>query len=85
MIELFLESPMELQVIILSCLTIGIIQFIKDEKEKNRQKYESEKSAEAKAAKTSEKLKNFVTEFIEKNKRPPSIMEVANQTKSSTK
>ena len=45
----------------------------------------SEKSAEAKAAKTSEKLKNFVTEFIEKNKRPPSIMEVANQTKSSTK
>ena len=45
----------------------------------------SEKSAEAKAAKTSEKLKNFVTEFIEKNKRPPTIMEVADQTKSSTK
>ena len=44
MIEIFLEAPMELQVIILSCLTIGIIQFIKDEKEKTRQKYESEKS-----------------------------------------
>ena len=47
MIELFLESPMELQVIILSCLTIGIIQFIKDEKEKTRQKQESEKSIKA--------------------------------------
>ena len=46
MIEIFLESPMELQVIILSCLTIGIIQFIKDEKEKTRQKHESEKSFE---------------------------------------
>ena len=44
----------------------------------------SEKSAEAKAAKTSQKLKNFVTEFIEKNKRPPTIMEVADGTKSST-
>ena len=28
---------MELQVIILSCITMGVIQFIKDEKEKNRQ------------------------------------------------
>ena len=54
MIELFLESPMELQVIILSCLTIGIIQFIKDEKEKNRQKYESKKSAEARTSKQSQ-------------------------------
>ena len=45
----------------------------------------SEKSVEAKATKTSEKLKNFVTKFIEKNKRPPTIMEVADQTKSSTK
>ena len=34
MIELFLEIPMELQVIILSCITMGVIQFIKDEKEK---------------------------------------------------
>ena len=47
MIEIFLEAPMELQVIVLSCLTIGIIQFIKDEKEKNRQEYESKKSIEA--------------------------------------
>ena len=54
MIELFLESPMELQVIILSCLTIGIIQFIKDEKEKNRQKYESKKSIEARTSKQSQ-------------------------------
>ena len=53
MIEIFLESPIELQVIILSCLTIGIIQFIKDEKEKNRQKYESKKSAEARTRKQS--------------------------------
>ena len=45
----------------------------------------SEKSAEAKAVKTSEKLKNFVKEFTEKNKRPPTIMEVANQTNSATK
>ncbi|BCU95352.1 MAG: hypothetical protein CM15mV8_1960 [Caudoviricetes sp.] len=34
MIEFFLEIPMELQVIILSCITMGVIQFIKDEKEK---------------------------------------------------
>ena len=46
MIEIFLEAPMELQVIVLSCLTIGIIQFIKDEKEKNRQEYESKKSVD---------------------------------------
>ncbi len=45
----------------------------------------SEKGAKAKAVKTSEKLKNFVTEFTEKNKRPPTIMEVANQTNSATK
>ena len=30
MIEFFLEIPMELQVIILSCITMGVIQFIKD-------------------------------------------------------
>jgi len=46
MIEFFLEIPMELQVIILSCITMGVIQVIKDEKEKTRQKYESEKSFE---------------------------------------
>ena len=53
MIELFLESPMELQVIILSCLTIGIIQFIKDEKEKKKltKEYESEKSFKARISK----------------------------------
>ena len=44
----------------------------------------SEKSIEAKAAKTSEKLKSFVTKFLEKNKRPPTIMEIADGTKSST-
>jgi len=44
----------------------------------------SEKSIEAKATKTSGKLKNFVTKFLEKNKRPPTIMEVADGTKSST-
>ena len=54
MIEIFLEAPMELQVIVLSCLTIGIIQFIKDEKEKTRQKYESEKSIEARTSKQSQ-------------------------------
>ena len=53
MIELFLEIPMELQVIILSCITMGVIQFIKDEKEKNRQEYESKKSAEARTRKQS--------------------------------
>ncbi len=46
MIEFVLEIPRELQVIILSCITMGVIQFIKDEKEKTRQKYESEKSFE---------------------------------------
>ncbi len=54
MIELFLEIPMELQVIILSCITMGVIQFIKDEKEKNRQEYESKKSAEARTSKQSQ-------------------------------
>ena len=53
MIELFLEIPMELQVIILSCITMGVIQFIKDEKEKNRQEYESKKSIEARTRKQS--------------------------------
>ena len=33
MIEIFLEAPMELQVLILSCITMGGIQVIKDEKE----------------------------------------------------
>ena len=46
MIEFILEIPMELQVIILSCITMGVIQFIKDEKAKIRQKQESEKSFE---------------------------------------
>ena len=54
MIELFLESPMELQVIILSCLTIGIIQFIKDEKDKTRQKQESEKRYEKRTSEQSQ-------------------------------
>ncbi len=38
MIELFLEIPMELQVIILSCITMGVIQSIKDEKSKTKHK-----------------------------------------------
>ena len=54
MIEIFLEAPMELQVLILSCITMGVIQFIKDEKEKTRQKYESEKSIEARTSKQSQ-------------------------------
>ena len=53
MIEFFLEIPMELQVIILSCITMGVIQVIKDEKAKIRQKQESEKSAEARTSKQS--------------------------------
>ena len=53
MIEFFLEIPMELQVIILSSITMGVIQFIKDEKEKNRQEYESKKSVEARTRKQS--------------------------------
>ena len=53
MIEIFLEMPMELQVIILSCITMGVIQHIKDEKEKTRQKQESEKSFETRASKQS--------------------------------
>ena len=51
MIEFFLEIPMELQVIILSCLTIGVIQYIKDEKVKAKQKYESEESYQARVGK----------------------------------
>ena len=53
MIEFFLEIPMELQVIILAGITMGVIQYIKDEKEKNRQKYESKKSVEARTRKQS--------------------------------
>ena len=51
MIEFFLEIPMELQVIILSGITIGIIQYIKDEKDKAKQKYESEESYKARVGK----------------------------------
>ena len=54
MIEFFLEIPMELQVIILAGITMGVIQYIKDEKEKNRQKYESKKSIEARTSKQSQ-------------------------------
>ena len=54
MIEFILEIPMELQVIILSCITMGVIQFIKDEKEKIRQEYESKKSIEARTSKQSQ-------------------------------
>ena len=53
MIEVFLEMPMELQVIILSCITMGVIQVIKDEKEKTRQKQESEKSFEKRTSEQS--------------------------------
>ena len=42
---------MELQVIILSCITMGVIQFMKDDKEKTRQKYESDKSVKARTSK----------------------------------
>ena len=51
MIEFFLEIPMELQVLILSCLTLGVIQYIKDEKVKAKQKYESEESYKARVGK----------------------------------
>ena len=44
MIEMFLEMPMELQVIILSCITMGVIQFIKDEKYKQKTKHEKYES-----------------------------------------
>ena len=54
MIEIFLEAPMELQVIILSCITMGVIQIIKDEKEKTRQEYESKKSIESRTSKQSQ-------------------------------
>ena len=41
MIEIFLEMPMELQVIILSCITMGVIQHYNDQKEKTKyEKYE---------------------------------------------
>ena len=41
MIEIFLEMPMELQVIFLSCITMGVIQHYNDQKEKNKyKKYE---------------------------------------------
>ena len=53
MIEVFLEMPMELQVIILSCITMGVIQVIKDEKEKTRQIQESEKSFEKRTSEQS--------------------------------
>jgi len=53
MIEFFFFFFIELQVIILAGITIGVIQYIKDEKEKNRQKYESKKSIEARASKQS--------------------------------
>ena len=53
MIEIFLEMPMELQVIILSCITMGVIQFIKDEKAKTRQKQESEESFEKRTSQQS--------------------------------
>ena len=51
MIELFLEMPMELQVLILSCLTLGVIQYIKDEKDKAKQEYESKESYQARVGK----------------------------------
>ena len=53
MIEIFLEMPMELQVIILSCITMGVIQVIKDEKEKTTQKQESEKRFEKRTSEQS--------------------------------
>ena len=53
MIEIFLEAPMELQVIILSCITMGVIQVIKDEKAKIRQKQESEESFEKRTSEQS--------------------------------
>ena len=37
MIELFLETPFELKVIILSFLTMAIIQYFKEEKWKEQQ------------------------------------------------
>ena len=37
MIEIFLEAPFELKVIILSCLTMGIIQYFKEDKWKEQQ------------------------------------------------
>ena len=41
MIEIFLEMPMELKVIILSCITKGVLQHYNDQKEKTKyKKYE---------------------------------------------
>ncbi len=53
MIEFFLEIPMELQVIILSCITMGVIQHYNDVKEKQKltKEYESEKSFKARISK----------------------------------
>ena len=53
MIEFFLEIPMELQVIILSCITMGVIQHYNDVKEKQKltKAYESEKSFKARISK----------------------------------
>ena len=53
MIEFFNSIPLELKVIILSCITMGVIQVIKDEKEKTRQKQESEKSFEKRTSEQS--------------------------------
>ena len=53
MIEIFVDAPMELQVLILSCITMGVIQFIKDEKAKTRQKQESEESFEKRTSEQS--------------------------------
>jgi len=41
MIEFFISIPMELKVIILSCITMGVIQHYNDQKEKTKyKKYE---------------------------------------------
>ena len=42
--EIFWSAPIELRTLILGCITMGVIQFYKDVKEKNKnqtQKYES--------------------------------------------
>ena len=53
MIEFILEIPMELQVIILSCITMGVIQHYNDVKEEQKltKEYESEKSFKARISK----------------------------------
>ena len=43
MIELFLEIPFELKIIILSCLTMGIIQYFKEENGKSNNQKKTEK------------------------------------------